>query len=58
MPKYSVEIREIEVYLIEGIEADDEIDAKMKALEVIEDNNNKYKYHSDSDCEELVYDEE
>lgn len=58
MPKYNVEIREIEVYSID-VEAESEDDAVCIAQELLEDNDEKYKYHHDSDYETSVcYDEE
>lgn len=50
MPKYEVEIREIEVYRI-VVEADCEADAEDKAWEMLTDGTNKDQYHNDSDGE-------
>lgn len=57
MPKYNVEIREIEVYSID-VEAEDEDAAEHIAKELLEDQNERYKYHMDSDMEICTYNAE
>lgn len=49
--KYEVTIREIEIYTV-PVEADSIAEAKDKAWDLLTDNNeNKAKYHNDSDGE-------
>ncbi len=56
MARFTVEIREIEIYRIE-VDADDEDDALVKAESQLENANDKGVYHVDSDAETTVHDE-
>lgn len=49
MPIYEVTIKEIEIYVIDEIEANSEDEAKEMAWELITDDEGKQKYHNDSD---------
>lgn len=57
MTKYNVEIREIEVYSID-VEAEDEDAAERIAQELLENRDERYNYHVDSDTEISTYREE
>lgn len=54
MPRYIVEIREIEVYSVD-VEAEDEDAAEHIAQELLEDRDERYKYCVDSDAEISTY---
>lgn len=55
MPKYDVTMREIEIYIVEDVEADDESEAYEVAQLLIGTEEGKQKYHSDSDAEYTAY---
>lgn len=48
MPKYEVQLKDIEIYRVE-VDADSEDDAIDKAWEAIESEEGKMNYHEDSD---------
>ncbi|MCP4493286.1 MAG: hypothetical protein GY820_39180 [Gammaproteobacteria bacterium] len=54
MPKYDVEIKEIDIYIIEGVDATDESDAIDEAWELLEsEGKDKYYYDSDGESEAI-----
>jgi hypothetical protein len=54
MKKYNVIITEKEIYVIEGIEANNKNEASNKAWEMLTSMDDKDKYHVDSDGETEV----
>ena len=58
MPKYDVTLKEIEIYRVEGVEADSEFEAYEKALEKIESDQGKQEHHEESDGEYELEDAE
>ena len=55
MPNFQVKVTSTEVYIFPSIEADNEEEAKDKALILLEDNGNKNKYHDDSEGSEEAW---
>jgi hypothetical protein len=58
MKKYTVMIKEIEIYIIEDVEAESEGEAEGIAWDMLERSNGKQIYHSDSDAECEAYEKQ
>ena len=52
--KYTVEVKETDTYFVQ-VDADSEIDARIKAAELLNDKREKYNSFAESDTEMWVY---